>query len=98
LTDDRGRQVVDRLGPKASAVPGCRFAAVFPRERLIKRSICAWFRRGWRDPIVAAMWPSKFDSAVLTLVVLGLLALSLLTVWQMFRQMVDLIGSTLASV
>jgi hypothetical protein len=44
------------------------------------------------------MWPSKFDSAVLTLVVLGLLALSLVTVWEMFRPLIDLLGSTLASV
>jgi hypothetical protein len=44
------------------------------------------------------MWPSKFDSALLTLVVLGLLALSLLTVWHTLKPMVDMIGSTLASV
>jgi hypothetical protein len=44
------------------------------------------------------MWPSKFDSAVLTLVVLGLLALSLLTVWHAITPMFDMIGSTVASV
>jgi len=44
------------------------------------------------------MWPSKFDSAVLTLVVLGLLALSLLTVWHATKPMFDMIGSNVASV
>jgi hypothetical protein len=44
------------------------------------------------------MWPSKFDTAVLTLVVLGLLALSVLTVWHSFKPMVEMIGSALASV
>jgi hypothetical protein len=44
------------------------------------------------------MWPSKFDTALLTLVVLGLLALSVFTVWHTFKPMVDMIGSGLAAV
>jgi hypothetical protein len=44
------------------------------------------------------MWPSKFDTASLSVVVLGLLALSVLTVWHTFKAMVDMIGHALASV
>jgi hypothetical protein len=44
------------------------------------------------------MWPSKFDAPLLTLVVLGALVVSVLTVWHSLQPVLHMIATVLDGV